>query len=679
MDAALAAELEALEALGRRRDLAAIDRAGEHAQSIESPTGAHAGQAPADPVGEAGLPPSQPNGRARDFTSNDYLGLATHPAVVAAAHAALDAHGAGARAARLLGGGSAAAALETQVAAWQGAAAALLFPTGYQANVGILTTLGRAGDAFFSDALNHASLIDGMRLAKARTVVHPHLDLDALERELTRALDEAGHDEASSAHPAPVGGPPRRLIVTESVFSMDGDRADLDALNDLARTYDAWLIVDEAHAVGLLGPEGRGLVTPDHDRVVARVLTGGKALGAAGALVVGTRDLVDLVANRARSFIFTTAPPPSLAASLAAAVDLVRTDPAPAAACRANAKRLAAGLGLPTPAGAIVPIPIGPEELAVRAMQALAERGFDVRAVRPPTVPPGTCRLRAVCHADQTATDVDALLAALADVGRELDLPALEHAPSEPTSSAPLHTPRPFTRGERAPALFVTGTDTDAGKTVAAALLCRAFELEHGGVHYWKPVQTGSDSDSATVARLADLPTHRVHRPGWHLAKPASPHEAAEEAGVTLEPARLSEGLDGLRRNLDAPLVVELAGGLLVPFTSPAPGAPPVTQLDWLAAERTPLVLVARSGLGTLNHTMLSLAALQARSLTPRGILLVGEPHPSNARTLRAWTGLPLVEVPRFDPLDTAALDAFVRAHRTELRPLLRAARAPTP
>ena len=649
MDAALAAELQALEALGRRRDLAAIDAA------------SHA-------IGSGD--------RARDFTSNDYLGLATHPAVVAAAHAALDAHGAGARAARLLGGGSAAAALEGLVAQWQGAEAALLFPTGYQANVGILTTLGRTGDVFLSDALNHASLIDGMRLSKARTVVHPHLDMDALERELARALDEAsaGHGDAY-----PAGGPPRRLIVTESVFSMDGDRADLDALNELARTYDAWLIVDEAHAVGLLGPEGRGLVTPDHDRVVARVLTGGKALGAAGALVVGTRDLVALVANRARSFIFTTAPTPSLPASLAAAIDLVRADPAPATACRENAKRLAAGLGLPEPAGAIVPIPIGPEGLAVRSMQALAERGFDVRAVRPPTVPPGTCRLRAVCHANQSADDVDALLAALGEVARELDLKL--GVPTAGTSAPPtaFHTPRPFTRGERTPALFVTGTDTDAGKTVAAALLCRAFELEHGSVHYWKPVQTGSDSDSVTVARLAELPAHRVHRPGWQLAKPASPHEAAEEAGVTLEPARLSEGLAGLRRNLDAPLVVELAGGLLVPFTSPAPGTPPVTQLDWLAIERTPLVLVARSGLGTLNHTMLSLAALKSRSLEPRGILLLGEPHDSNARTLRAWTGLPLVEVPCFDPLDSAALDAFVRSHRTELRRLLGAAPVPSP
>lgn len=635
LEAALAAELRALQAAGRRRDLAAIDAAAEALHGTRAP-----GQR-----------------AAHDFTSNDYLGLSTDPRVIAAARLALDVHGAGGGAARLLGGGSVAPELEAAVAAWQGAEAALLFPTGYQANVGLLTALTSADDVVFSDALNHASLIDGMRLAKARRVVFPHIAAD--DQGAPAALAQLERDLARSA------GARRRLIVTESVFSMDGDRADLDALNELARTYDAWLIVDEAHAVGLLGEEARGLVTPAHDRVAARVVTGGKALGSAGALVVGSQNLIDVVLNRARSFIFTTAPPPSLAASLFAAVEVVRREPEAAARCLAGARRLATALDLPTPAAAIVPIPIGAEQDAVAAQAHLATLGFDLRAVRPPTVPTGTCRLRAVCHAWQTEADIDALVAALKAW-------LANQPPTTPTEpSAPFASPRPFTRAERQPALFVTGTDTDAGKTVAAALLCRAFTHLRAGVAYWKPVQTGSDSDSETVARLAGLAPHQLQRPAWHLPKPASPHEAAEDQGVTLAPARLAEGLDGLRRMAPAPLVVELAGGLFVPFTSPSKGAPPITQLDWLAAERPELVLVARSGLGTLNHTMLSLEALRARHLTPRAILLLGEPHPSNARTLRAWSGLPLLEVPRFDPLDTAALDAFVETERAALDALL--------
>jgi 8-amino-7-oxononanoate synthase/dethiobiotin synthase len=645
MESSLAAELRALEALGRRRDLERID----HASPAELRW---------------------------DFTSNDYLGLANDARLVDAACAALREHGAGARAARLLGGGSSARALEQLVADWQGTEAALLFPTGYQANVGLITSLAGAEDVLFSDALNHASLIDGMRLSKARRVVYPHLDFNVLERELARA-----------------GQARRRLIVTESVFSMDGDLADLDALNDLAERYEAWLLVDEAHAVGLLGHsvqigqvaqhgqvpnDARGAVTPAHHRVLARVLTGGKALGSAGALIVGSADLIALVANRARSFIFTTAPPPSLAASLAAAIRIARREPEAARACLRNAKALAKALHLPAPAGAIVPIPIGAEADAVAAAEALAALGFDLRAVRPPTVPPGTCRLRAVCHAWQTPSDIDALVAALRDV-----VPALFQAqrttthrsttPSTNTTSAEAHsapTPRPFQRGERVPALFVTGTDTDIGKTVVAALLCRAWAQHAGAVNYWKPVQTGSDSDSQTVAALAELPAHQVQRPAWHLALPASPHEAAAAEHVTIQPARLPEALDGLRRNLNAPLVVELAGGLLVPFTSPAPGAKPVTQLDWLAQEQAPLVLVTRSGLGTLNHTMLSIAALRARHLVPRLVLLVGEPHASNAQTLRDWTGLPLIELPHVTPLNAAALDALIATHQGELTTL---------
>ena len=191
----------------------------------------------------------------------------------------------------------------------------------------------------------------------------------------------------------------------------------------------------------------------------------------------------------------------------------------------------------------------------------------------------------------------------------------------------------------------------------------RALELAtRREVHYWKPVQTGDDSDSATVADLAGLPRHRIQRPAIELPLPASPHEAAADAGRALDPRPVWDGLGGLRRVLAPdPLVVELAGGLLVPYTDPAPGAPPVTQLDWLAEERAPIALVARSGLGTLNHTMLSLAALRARHLVPRVLVLVGEHHASNLATLAAWGEVPVLELPRLEPLDPGTVDAIAR------------------
>jgi dethiobiotin synthase len=207
----------------------------------------------------------------------------------------------------------------------------------------------------------------------------------------------------------------------------------------------------------------------------------------------------------------------------------------------------------------------------------------------------------------------------------------------------------------------VAGTDTGVGKTVVSALLLRAARRTSRAA-YWKPVQTGSDSDTATVGRLADALPHELLRPAYELALPASPHEAATSAGAALEPQRIAGAFDGLRRLLDdTALVVELAGGLLVPYRLG------YTQLDWLAREAAPLVLVARSGLGTLNHTLLSLESLRARHLEPRALFVVGEPHPSNRETLRAMGGVAsLFEVPLFEPLDTSALDAWLSTHDLE-------------
>ena len=555
-----------------------------------------------------------------DFTSNDYLDLARHPAVIEGARRALEAFGAGARASRLLGGGSPAdAAAERAAADWLGAETALLFPSGYHANLGLVGALAGPGDRILSDELNHASLVDGVRLARARVEVYRHADVE--------------HLEALLALPAPG----RTLVLTESVFSMDGDLAPLAEIAEICERSGAALVVDEAHAAGLLGDEGAGgwsSLGVDSPALAARVVTGGKALGVAGALVCSSARVRELLVNRARSFAFTTAAPPAVAGGLAAAIAVARKAVEARARCLAGARQVAASLDLPTPAAAIVPVVLGSSEDALAAAAALRERDLDARAVRPPTVPSGSSRLRVVCRASHTEDELGRLIEGLRSV--LLDSPTAAVAPPLP----------------RAPTLFVTGTDTCVGKTVVSALLARAA-ARLGPSYYWKPVQTGDESDTSEVTRLAACTSFE---PGQHFPLPASPHEAAREAGSAVDLERLDRLLDDHSAQVAVGRVVcELAGGLLVPLTDE------VTQLDWLARRRPPLVLVARSGLGTLNHTLLSLEALRRRQLEPRALFLVGPRHDSNRDTLAARGQVPrLFEVPVFGPLDTRALDAWL-------------------
>jgi len=561
-----------------------------------------------------------------DLGSNDTLGLARHPRVVAAARAALEEHGAGGRASRLLRGGSPLdERAEAAVAEWLGAEAALFFPSGYQANLGLLGALAGRGGALFSDRLNHASLVDGARLSRAHVLVHAHGDLAELERQLARAQ-----------------GARRRLVLTESIFSMDGDAAPLAELDELCRRHDAWLVVDEAHALGIVGPGGAGawaaLGARADTRLAARVVTGGKALGVAGAFVVGSRVLREQLVNHARSLLFTTAPPPAVAGGLLAAIELARGMERERAHLCGLATELARRLRLPAPAGAIVPFPCASPEQALELARRLEARGLFVPAVRPPTVPAGGSRLRIVCHAFNTAGELDELAR------------ALEAVPARPAPPARAEAP--------GTALFVVGTDTGVGKTVVSALLLRAARAL-GRAAYWKPVQTGDESDRAAVLALAEASAHEGLPSAWTFPLPASPHEAAAAAGKAIEPGRLGEGLRGLVRTLTGTrIVVELAGGLLVPYRS-EPEL--VTQADWLAVAGTPLVLVARAGLGTLNHTLLTLEALRARHLEPRALFLVGTPHASNRRTLAQVAHVPRVfEVPLLEPLEPAALAGWL-------------------
>jgi 8-amino-7-oxononanoate synthase len=319
------------------------------------------------------------------FAANDYLGLSQHPAVVAAAHDALDRYGAGAGAARLIVGSRPVHdELEAELADWCGREAALLFPTGYQANLGVLGALaGCAPDTVIcSDELNHASIIDGCRLARAETAVYRHSDVAHLSDLLAERR----------GRPA--------VVVTDSVFSMDGDRAPLDELGELCGAHDALLVVDEAHAVLEDAPPA--------DTVVIGTLS--KTLGAAGGFVAGDRQVVDLCRNVSRSFIFTTAGTPADAAAALAALRVLRSAEGAEllARLRANVEVLAPGHRSP-----IVPILLGSEERAVAVSAALADLGLLVPAIRPPTVAPGTCRLRVAVGAAHTTEQLLQLRAAL--------------------------------------------------------------------------------------------------------------------------------------------------------------------------------------------------------------------------------------------------------------------------
>jgi 8-amino-7-oxononanoate synthase len=337
------------------------------------------------------------------FSSNDYLGLANHPALADAAAAAAQRSGFGAGASRLVSGDLPEHRhLEAALAAFLGTPAALLFPSGYQANIGVVTALATRGDLIVSDAANHASLIDGCRLSRAEVAIFPHRDVTAARA----LLAQAGRHHR------------RRLLLTESVFSMDGDVAPLSDLAEVARSHDTALIVDEAHALGAFGPGGAGLCRAAG--VVPDVLVGtlGKAFGAHGGFVAGTADLRAILVNRARTFIFTTAAPaPVLAAGLAA-LELI-TGPEGAARRAALHDRIAqlrAALTMVPAPSPILPIILGSDRAALDAASALRSRGLFLQAIRPPTVPEGTARLRVTLSAAHRPEDIDHLATALREV-----------------------------------------------------------------------------------------------------------------------------------------------------------------------------------------------------------------------------------------------------------------------
>ena len=345
-----------------------------------------------------------------NFASNDYLGLAGNAEIAQAlADGALQ-WGAGSGASHLVSGHLAPhEALEQELAAFTGFPRALTFSTGYLANLAIVPTLASRGAMIFSDKLNHASLIDAMQLAKANGANvqrYPHCDMAALERLL-----------AASAAPA-------RIIVSDAVFSMDGDLTPLPALFALAERHDAWLVIDDAHGFGVLGPQGRGSLAhfnlPYHPRLLL-MGTLGKAAGVGGAFVAGSETAIETLLQKGRTYIFTTAAPPALACALAKSLEIIEHGDARRANLFARIGQLRDGLGslpwrlLPS-ATAIQPLIVGGNDAAVALSAALWERGAWVPAIRPPTVPKGTARLRISLSAAHTAADIDHLIHALKEL-----------------------------------------------------------------------------------------------------------------------------------------------------------------------------------------------------------------------------------------------------------------------
>ncbi len=341
--------------------------------------------------------------------SNDYLGLASDERLKEAAIRATEKYGAGAGASRLVSGNMEPhRELEERIRGFKSTEAALLFNSGYNANLGLLTALSNRETEIFSDKLNHASIVDACVLSRARVRRYPNGDVDAVERLLKKSTAA------------------RRLIVTDGVFSMDGTVAPVRELAALAERFGAILIIDDAHATGVLGATGRGTLehlgmeaTPS----IVQMGTLGKALGSFGAFIAATREVVDLLVSRARPFIFTTALPPAVAAAGSKAIEIVESNPALVERLRANARLLrdgltGAGVGVISPQEVtpIIPIPVGGAARAVELSDRLLEAGVFIQAIRPPTVPQGTSRLRATVSAVHTEDDIASAIEAIRQV-----------------------------------------------------------------------------------------------------------------------------------------------------------------------------------------------------------------------------------------------------------------------
>jgi 8-amino-7-oxononanoate synthase len=560
----------------------------------------------------------------RSFSSNDYLGLARRTAPSTRS---------GAGASRLIAGERVEhAELEAALADWLETDACLVFSSGYAANVGTLSALAAPGDLIVSDALNHASLIDGMRLSKARVVVTPHNDVDAIERAL------ASRQEG------------RAWVVVESYYSMDADGPDLGLLRAACDRHRAALYVDEAHALGVLGPDGRGRAA--EAQVTADVLVGtlGKALGSQGAFVAGSVLLREWLWNRARSFVFSTGLAPVSARAALLALNEIRAHSDRRERVLANAERLRTGLrrlGLhPMGFGHVVPLLAGTPDHASRWSKQLAEAGVAIAPIRPPTVPEGTSRLRLTVTALHEPRDIDQVIDAMATTSNPTQ---------EPMNPAP-RTPTP-----RAPMIVITGTGTEIGKTVVSTGLTQAWAQRGLKVAGIKPVESGRTpggnlgGDGEALAKVSSFDVTK-DLPPYLLNDPVSPHLAARREGREIDPVTIRAWVEGYRARAEA-VVLELPGGLFSPLHEQ------LTNADLLASlEPTAIVLVAPDRLGVLHDVAATRRAAETLGLRFDGIVLSAPAQPDSS------TDTNEAELTRLEP-SLPVLARLPRATSEELAP----------
>lgn len=593
------------------------------------------------------------------FSSNDYLGLSTHPRVIQAASEAVTTLGLGAGSSRLLAGTfQEHRDLENRLASLVHLPAALLFPSGYQANLAAITALSGNQDLIVADRAVHASILDACRLSRAKLAIYPHLDADVAERHLRRLGPLAR----------------RRFLVTESLFSMDGDVAPLLHLSRLAANYDAIFYVDEAHAIGTMGSTGSGLCAQLSIQPDVLLGTLGKALGASGAFIAGSQILAEYLVNRARPFIFSTSLPIPVVAAANAAARLVLSPEGSAlrSLLHLRVDQVRATLHLPPDSfhSPIIPLIVGESRAALQAAAQLRSLGFFVPAIRPPTVHEGTARLRLSLSALHTPAHVASLCEALRSL-----LPSPSATPSRPPPVPP-PSPRPPSSRISLPAkgIFLAGTDTSVGKTAVAQALLHLLATRGYKPVPFKPVETGAlpnSSDAALLraaAQRTDLSLDTICP--FSFPQPIAAAAAAPSAG---SPLTLEILLDraSAAASLGNPILVESSGGLLSPY------AANLTSADLASALGYPVLLVARNALGTINHTALTLAELRRRSLFLLGILLVdttpthSPDRATNPALIAATTGIsPLGVLPFLSQSSPPAL-AYALQAASNLDPIL--------
>jgi 8-amino-7-oxononanoate synthase len=574
---------------------------------------------------------------ALSYCSNDYLGLAGRTGARERA---------GSGASRLVHGDLPVhARLEEACAGLVLQPHALTFTSGYAANVGLLAALAGPGDLIVSDAWNHASIVDGARLSRARIAVVPHLDIAATERAL------AGRH----------GG--RAFVVTESYFSMDADSPDLAGLRKVCDTHGAALLVDEAHALGVLGPEGRGLCAEAGVRADAVVGTFGKAFGAAGAFVAGCAALQAWLWNRARPFVFSTGLAPVLAATALEGVLLAGREPERRRRLLEATRQMRSGmleLGVTLGGhGPIMPWVVGEPAAAMALAEALGAEGYDVRAIRPPTVPEGSARLRLTVTAAHGAEEVGGFLEAVKrlqarGIGTRplLQSARKDRADGEPEGGAArVRKPGPL--------VVVTGTGTEIGKTHVAEALLRAWGRHEPEARLvgLKPVESGVSAEAKTdAARLASASTFHVKQSGYALRAPLSPHLAARAEGIEIDLGRVLASVDGARREADG-VILELPGGLFTPI---APGKSNADLLATLSPDC--VLLVAPNRLGVLHDVAAATRAARTIPVRIHGVILnapetADASTGSNAAELTTTTGAVLLAtLPRAPSAELATL-----------------------